>query len=661
MTIKLNRRTLLRFGSAATTLNLAALAARADDAPQAEPTTPMPPIEAYAAPPFVDEIALSPDGSRCALVTQKGDNKLLVHFKDDGTPSVLVIGPAKIRSLFFADNDHVVLVNSVTTSLPEFAGYKHEFRMARIVHLDTHDVKSLFTEEDQFYNIVFGDLQRIKIDGGYRVTASNIRMSNDYPLCLFSFGMNSARGRLMDEVSQDGEGWVVGPDGHIRAYSEFDDETKLWQLHVNTAPPGVRPKYKTVYKVKDGLSWPDLVGIGRDGASLVLRINSGAAEGEYHEIGPDGALGEALDAGGDDRDRTPLFHPATGRLAGFAHHDDWFSYDYVDPLMKKITDGLATVMGEDYRYAVHDHAEDVRKMIVYGENASDAGTYYLADFSTGDLRTISENYQHIPTEWITQKSAITYKAADGLEIHGYLTLPPFKSPKNLSLIVLPHGGPQVRDYIDFDWQTQVLASRGYAVLQPNYRGSDGYGSDFVAKGHGEWGRKMQTDLSDGVRWLAQQGTVDPKRVAILGASYGGYAALAGATLDQGVYRCAVAIAGPSDLKAFVAFEAENHDSNKASAVLYWKNFLGDPKTYEAISPARQAAQAYCPIMLIHGTDDTVVPIDQSRRMEKALKAAGKPVEFITYKGQDHWETVGSARIQMMTSALAFLDKHNPAI
>lgn len=659
--MKLNRRALFRLGGATAAVNLAALSARADDATPATATTPMPPVEVYAASPFVDEIALSPDGERCALVTQKGDEKILVRFKTaDPVLTGGSIGPAKIRDLFFADNMNVILVNSVTTALREFAGYKHEFRVARRINLDTHDMRVLFDHEDNFYGMVVGNLKRIKVDGEYRVTASNYRMSGDYPLCLYSFGMTSARGHAMDEVSQNAEGWVVAPDGRIHGYSEFDDKTKEWRLRFNTAPADKRPHYELIYKIKDALNSPDVVGIGRDGASLVLKLNTGENSGEYHEIKADGSMGGALDPGGDDRQRSPLFHPVTGRLAGFTHHDDWFSYDYFDPLMKKVTDGLKTYMGDDYRYTVTDYAEDVRKMIVYGENGEDAGTYWFADFVTGDVKVLAENYPDLPPEWITQKTAIKYPAADGLEIHGYLTLPPFKAAKNLPLIVLPHGGPQARDYIDFDWQVQVLASRGYAVLQPNFRGSTGYGPVFVSRGHGEWGRKMQTDLSDGVRWLVSQGTVDAKRVAILGASYGGYAALAGATLDAGVYRCAVSIAGASDLDAMVSFEASNHDSNKSSTVLYLKQFLGDPKTYDEISPAKQAARAYCPILLIHGSDDTVVPIDQSKRMEKALKAAGKPVEFVTYKGQDHWETIGSARIEMMKQALAFLDKHNPA-
>ncbi|MBW8880082.1 MAG: S9 family peptidase [Asticcacaulis sp.] len=661
MTLHFNRRALFQLGAAAT-LTLAAPNARADDTPVATPATPRPSIETYAASPGIDQIALSPDGTRCAFITQKGDEKFLANFRIDDQDGLkgASIGPAKIRDLFFVDNSRVILVNSVTTALREFVGYRNEFLLARMIDLDTYDVNILFSHEDYFYGMVRGDLQRVKVEGEYRVTASNYRMNGDYPLSLYSFGTKSARGHMMDEQNQNTRSWVIGPDAHIHGYDDFDEKTKEWRLYFNTNPPGKSPHYEMIYKVKEALSYPDLVGLGRDGQSLLLKIYAGETAGEYHEIKADGSLSEALDPDGEDRQREPLFHPVTQRLAGFKHHDDWFTTDYYDPLLKKVSDGLKATMGEDYRYRVVDWAEDVRKMIVYGENAQDAGTYYFVDFTNGGIQLLAQNYTRLPEEWITEKTAIKYAAGDGTTIHGYLTLPPFKSPKALPLVVLPHGGPAARDDIGFDWQTQVLAAYGYAVLQPNFRGSTGYGEDFTAKGYGEWGRKMQTDLSDGVRWLAAQGTIDPKRVAILGASYGGYAAMAGATLDPGVYRCAVAIAGVSDLESFIDFQEANSVTSKSSRVLYWKTQLGDPKTYDAASPAKQAAKAYCPILLIHGSDDTVVPIDQSKRMEKALKAAGKPVEFVTYKGQDHWETVGSARIEMMKQALAFLDRYNPA-
>jgi dipeptidyl aminopeptidase/acylaminoacyl peptidase len=166
--------------------------------------------------------------------------------------------------------------------------------------------------------------------------------------------------------------------------------------------------------------------------------------------------------------------------------------------------------------------------------------YQLVNFDTHKAVPIGDVYAGL-TEPLEVRR-INYAAADGMQIPAYLTLPRGREPKNLPLIVLPHGGPAARDTADFDWWSQALADQGYAVLRPNYRGSV-LGERFLAAGFGEWGRKMQTDLSDGVRFLAKEGIADPSRVCIVGASCGGYAALAGVTLDPGVYRCAVSEPG----------------------------------------------------------------------------------------------------------------------
>jgi dipeptidyl aminopeptidase/acylaminoacyl peptidase len=210
---------------------------------------------------------------------------------------------------------------------------------------------------------------------------------------------------------------------------------------------------------------------------------------------------------------------------------------------------------------------------------------------------------------------------------------------------------------------QALASRGYAVLQPQYRGSAGITPALTAAGYGQWGRKMQTDLSDGVRALVAKGTVDAKRVCIMGASYGGYAALAGAVFDPAAYRCAVDLAGLSDLRRFLEYERDETNDRDGQLMRYWDRFMGaqspGDRTLDAISPALHADKAAMPILLIHGKDDTVVPFDQSREMEGALKRAGKPVELVTLKSEDHWLSRGETRLQMLTAAVDFLEKNNP--
>jgi dipeptidyl aminopeptidase/acylaminoacyl peptidase len=670
MTVVFNRRHLLATAGAAT-FATASLArpVRAADAPAASGP---PAIEIYAGSPLVDHIALSPDGQRIAIVTQKGDEKKLVYYDiANPAPKSIALGPDKVRDLFWGDNEHVILVDSETRALAGFAGYRHEFFLARSINANTAQITTFFYNMGGFYNVVMGNVQRIKTPDGYRVTASNYRLQTDDgvnsqydgKLYLYSFSLDKTPPQRICDASPEAVGFTVGPDGTPIAYVEHISLHNEWRLYINSTPDDKDPHFRLAYSVKDPVDLPSLEGLGRDGRSVVVSFNKGKNQGEFCEISADGTLSEPLDPDAQF-DREPLFHPVTRRLAGFRYADDWPRDVYFDPMLKKLVESLPQIVDPGDRVRIADFAEDPRKMIVYIENAHNAGNYVFIDFTTGGGATIATNYHAIPPEWISEKQPIDYKAADGLDIHAYLTLPPDaalngRPAKNLPLVVLPHGGPWVRDYIDFDWQPQVLASRGYAVLQPNYRGSSGNGRAFMDAGNGEFGRKMQTDLSDGVRALVKQGLVDPKRVAILGASYGGYAALAGATLDPGIYNCAVSIAGLSDPRAFVSYLLESTNNMDTPAIVHWRQVLGDKANWDDIAPARQASKASCPILLIHGTDDTVVPIDQSRKMESALKAAGKPVEFVTYKGQDHWETVGSSRIDMMKVALAFLEKHNP--
>ncbi|MDV6332556.1 S9 family peptidase [Asticcacaulis sp. 201] len=669
MTFTLDRRALLASGSA-----LAFSLANPVRARAAAPTTPQPSIETYATP-KIRSVTLSPDGKRVAGITQTGDDNILVALTiGEPKPKAFAIPVKKVRDLFWGDNSHIIMVDSATVTVPEFVKARAEVLQARSIDIDNTKFVTFFdyaqkpsttgtlmTSQSRYYPIVMGSLHRIKVDGKYRVTASNYNMQGEYSLDLFSFDPNSERGERLLAGTNTTDNFVVTPDGRVAAFTTYDDFRKEFVLAYNMDLASGGKNFRTIYRHKgDGLSAPGASGLGRDGNSIVIYIypDDGKTP-EYHEVSADGVLGPVLHPEDKTGEHFPLFHPTTGRLVGFGRYDESFHPDYFDPLLKKLYDALPKMVGDGYRYEVADYAEDPRQMIVKTEGPDDAGTYYHIDFTTGQAQPVAAVYPDLPEEWISNKTAIDYKAADGLNIHAYLTLPPFKAANNLPLIVLPHGGPEARDYIDFDWQSQALASRGYAVLQPNFRGSSGYGDSFTQAGYGEWGRKMQTDLSDGVRHLVAKGVVDPKRVAILGASYGGYAAMAGPTLDPGVYTCAVAIAGVSDLKAMLDWETANNGVIDSTTVRYWKRFMGDPAHYSDISPARQAAKASCPILLIHGTDDTVVPIDQSRRMESALKTAGKPVEFITYKGQDHWETIGSARIEMMKAAIAFLEKHNP--
>ncbi|ESQ75134.1 S9 family peptidase [Asticcacaulis sp. AC402] len=613
------------------------------------------PIEAYAALPMVDQIALSPDGTRIALISQNQDNKVLIHLNvSDQVTKTIPLGTVRTRKLMWADNDHVV----IQTGHVRGERRRAEVGLVSVVNLSTLQQIMLFDKDSDryfFHPTQAGWPQRVHTATGYQLIAST--WSSRGRVVVQRFGMDDPAGTTVFEGSEYLSDCICAPDGQIIAIAEASATYGYWRLKFNRAAVGQPPRFEEVYAVNthDLSPWPNLVGLDRSGKGLLLAMYSKDAGWFYHEMSPAGTLAPAFETGSGGDEISALFHPVTGRLAGYAVHDDWFRYEFFDPLMKSLAEAVPEVLGPGYRFSLIDHAEDPRKMIVYGEGPGDAGSYYYCDFATGNVFTIFSNYLDLDEAALSERKPIDYKAADGLDIHAYLTLPKARTAKDLPLVVLPHGGPESRDYGGFDWQAQALASRGYAVLQPNFRGSTGYGEAFLRAGDGEFGRKMQTDLSDGVRHLAAQGLIDPKRVAIMGASYGGYAALAGATIDKGVYRCAVSVAGICHPEWLVF--------GRMPGTYYHKIItrrLGDPERYDEISPFKRAREAYCPILLLHGTDDSVVPIDQSRRMEKALKAAGKPVEFISYRGQDHWETISSLRIEMMKAAVAFLEQHNPA-
>ncbi|MDH6590812.1 dipeptidyl aminopeptidase/acylaminoacyl peptidase [Variovorax sp. TBS-050B] len=255
---------------------------------------------------------------------------------------------------------------------------------------------------------------------------------------------------------------------------------------------------------------------------------------------------------------------------------------------------------------------------------------------------------------------IAYEARDGLRIHGYLTLPPGVQPRALPMVLLVHGGPWARDLWTYQGTNrsvqQFLANRGYAVLQVNYRGSSGYGRAFMEKAVGEFAGRMHDDLIDGVRWAVAEGVADPARVAIYGASYGGYSALVGATMTPETFACAVDVVGMSDLARLI----ENAPAYWALGLPWWKRYVGDPadpaqrKVMDAKSPINHVAKVRAPLLVMHGVNDPRVKFDQSERMVAALRAAGKPVEFVSFRGDGHGNQKWSNNLAMYRHAEDFL-------
>jgi dipeptidyl aminopeptidase/acylaminoacyl peptidase len=334
-----------------------------------------------------------------------------------------------------------------------------------------------------------------------------------------------------------------------------------------------------------------------------------------------------------------------------------FSDAKIDAHMK----GIRKYFEESANVYTFDSSEDGKSILLYVEGPREPPSYYIYLTEKRGIDVIGAVRKALLTTTRPRAAVISYKARDGRDLTGYLTAPVSADANTrLPLVLMPHGGPEMRDTLTFDPWVQYLVARGYAVFQPNFRGSDGFGKAFAESGYGEWGRKMQDDLTDGVKALVDAGTADPARVCIVGASYGGYAALAGAALTPDLYKCAVSIAGISDLDDFIGWRKRNWGRD-SEGYTYWLKAIGDPDKDEArlreVSPLARAASIKIPVLLVHGSEDFVVPIAQSKAMKKALDKSGRKTELITLEKEGHSYWSDENEKLTMTAIDNFLWQH----
>ena len=319
-----------------------------------------------------------------------------------------------------------------------------------------------------------------------------------------------------------------------------------------------------------------------------------------------------------------------------------------DPALAKLSAALSRALPGAPLVTIRDASTDETKLIVHAASDTDPGAFYLLDRSTRKMEEIARVRPDLTDLTLAPVKAVTYPAADGTPIPAYLTLPPGGAGKRLPAVVLPHGGPWSRDEWGFDWLPQFLAARGYAVLQPQYRGSTGFGADWFAEnGFRSW-RTAVGDINDGARWLASSGTADAAKLAIMGWSYGGYAALQAQVVDPALYRAAVAIAPVTD------FAALRREWGEGVAEEVLDETFGTAATAQEGSPARHADRFAAPVLLFHGTHDENVAVEESRLMAARLKDAGKRAELVEFAGLDHSLDDGEARATLLRRADAFL-------
>jgi dipeptidyl aminopeptidase/acylaminoacyl peptidase len=639
----------------ATMLVLAAAPSLAQSPPPA-----VAPIETYGRLPAMEKVTLSPSGDRMAFVAFDGaERRLFVRSTAGQALAVMPLSQAKVRNIYWGGERFVLL--SVSETVRAWVGGPLDEAFAVfIMDIQTGKVTPAFGMGVKVWKVVLGEYGTAEVNGrwvAYFSGLEQVRQKSgaidfaDYEPDLFKVDLESGDIDLINNGRADSGGWVVR-DGEVAARASYLSKTGEWSIASGETGP-------VLLKGQDRLNETGLNGLGRDRDHVVLSV--------YGEDGWPTLRELSLTTGAEDPPLTKgvfvtgtIRDPVDGRMVGYRTGGDAPAAVYLDPdRAMRAAKTLKPFAGKGPVIVSTSRAMD--RLIVFTNGGDDSGTYWLVDLKSGKADILGEQYPRIGASKVGPTRIVQYKAADGLALDGVLTLPPGREPKNLPVIVLPHGGPEARDSLGFDWWAQAFASRGYAVFQPNFRGSGGAARALRDAGFGEWGRKMQTDVSDGLAALAAQGIVDPKRACVVGGSYGGYVALAGVTLQQGVYRCAAAWGGVYDPQAFLNTRGRDYGARTAGQ-RYWRAFLGadiQGRSLSDISPVAQAARADAPVLLLHGKEDSVVDISQSQAMAKALQKAGKTVQFVTLDGEDHWLSGEATRTAMLKATLEFVQKYNP--
>ncbi|HLX30734.1 MAG TPA: S9 family peptidase [Casimicrobiaceae bacterium] len=467
------------------------------------------------------------------------------------------------------------------------------------------------------------------------------------------YELDLASGKLTEIAQNPGNITTWGADhaGKLRYAIETDGVEQTYLYRADASGP-FKPVLKTTFRdqfvpqvfTADNRKLYVASNLGRDKVAIVLVDPATAREEEMIYARDD------VDVGG------VVWSKARKRLA-YANYQTWKNErHYLDPDARTLFGRLeAKVPG--YEVIVQSTTDDESGLIVAATNDRTQGTRYLYDRKHDRLTKLGDVTPWLPEAKMAAVKPIEYKSRDGLTIHGYLTVPNGAAAKRLPVIVNPHGGPWFRDGWGFNPEVQFLASRGYAVLQVNYRGSTGYGRKFWEASFKEWGFKMQDDITDGVQWLIKEGIADPKRICIYGGSYGGYATLEGLVKTPDLYACGVDYVGVSNLFTFMK-----------TIPPYWKPFLGmmhemvgdpdkDKDRMTAASPALNADRIKVPLLIAQGANDPRVNKDESDQMVAALKARGIDVPYIVKDNEGHGFHNEENQFAFYEAMETFLDKY----
>jgi dipeptidyl aminopeptidase/acylaminoacyl peptidase len=640
-------------------VGLAALAAAVS------PAQAKPPLEAFGDMPEIRAVEIAPDGKRVAYLQRKdGADILVVHeFATGASKALAKVTEIRARDVHFAGNDYVVLVASRDKKTIGVSG-RYEYSAAFAFNLKTGRFVQLLRDTDEIYPAQSGLGQIVGMDPSGQAVLMPAYMGVgrvDPSFDLLRVPLETGRGLRGGGTkgTQTAIDWLVNKNGVAIAREEFSTKNQVHEINVRD---GDGSPWRRIYQNAAPLPAISMVGASADGKSLYV---IDARESEFmslHSMSTvDGTISSSL-MERNDAEVADVVADLNRVVHGVRYSGMLPTYDMFDAAVEADIRGVQSALQGAAVY-LDSWSSDWSKLLFFAEGGKGGERYVMLDRTTKKLSNVANARPDITSADVGEVMTIEYKARDGLKIPALITWPANVAEAQrtkLPLVVLPHGGPESYDSVGFDWLAQFLANEGYVVLQPNFRGSAGFGEAFAAAGRGEWGRKMQDDITDGVNAMVKTGWADPARTCIVGWSYGGYAALAAGATTPDAYKCVASIAGVSNLREMMSDDRRLY-GERSRTVTYWESLIGDPDkdgaAIDAVSPALNAGKFKAPVLLIHGAADTVVPVRQSDMMNDALKNAQKTVQYIRINGDDHSLVDNDSRRTVLTALGEFLTKH----
>lgn len=635
-----------------------------------------PPASAFSRLPAMSLVRLSPGGQQLAWVEHRTGRPLVVMFSLAENRVLREMAPPAdeqftLRNLHWSDDRTLLIELSLTDTRRTRLSGSGMVEYSRVIAVDAAGgaARILLMDDRIRRYSTRANLLRVHtgrpgvvimsswdfLETGYtQETGSRLvggRKDSGVTHSLFEVDVATGGAKRLHAGTPFTQSWIVDGSGAAVAFTEWDAARAEYRVKARRGgsfkvifesndPEALRPVMLTA-------EGDALVAIGaRDGAR-VRAWRMPLQGGEITAISEDA---EDVEFAVADR--------FTGALAGLQLGGLEPTVRWLDPKLQRMQQSVnAAFPGK--QVAVYNRSTDYRRLVTRVESAGSPPVYYFVDLDKGTADIVGESYPELERVKLGTREPTSYRARDELEIPAYLTVPPGWDRKaRLPLVLFPHGGPRSRDDSGFDWWAQFLATRGYAVLQPQFRGSTGFGADVTRAGTRAWGKGMQDDLTDGVAAMVERGVADANRVCIVGASYGGYAALAGAALTPDLYRCAASVNGIADLPAMLGY-LKNEYGEESHTLDAWERLVGHRYDHQLAdtSPARQADRIRAAVLVMHAGEDTVVPIAQARTMVEALRTHKVAHEYVEIKAEDHWLSTAEGRRVVLAKLDAFLAQH----